>query len=106
MTKEGQKSHGTFECRESRTNNEGQKSHGTFECRKSHTNNEGQKSKSPKTVIPHVSEADPFIGELMGFSCQSDIGKMLITEFDEKWVDDAICKLLDKVHGHIFGVVM
>jgi hypothetical protein len=53
-----------------------------------------------------VSEADPFIGELMGFSCQSDIGKMLITEFDEKWVDDAICKLLDKVHGDIFGVVM
>jgi hypothetical protein len=65
-----------------------------------------RKVKAPNRSSLTVSEADPFIGELVGFSCNSDIGKMLINEFDEKWVDGAICKVLDKVHGHIVGVVM
>ena len=66
----------------------------------------GRKVKAPNQSSLTESEADPFIGELVGFSCNSDIGKMLINEFDQKWVDDAICKVLDKVHGHIVGVVM
>jgi hypothetical protein len=65
-----------------------------------------RKVKAPNRSSLTVSEADPFIGELVGFSCNSDIGKMLINEFDQKWVDGAICKVLDKVHGHIVGVVM
>jgi hypothetical protein len=31
---------------------------------------------------------------------------MLIASFGSKWVDAAICKALDLVHGHIVGVVM
>jgi hypothetical protein len=66
----------------------------------------GRKVKAQNQSSLTVSEADPFIGELVEFSCNSDIGKMLINEFVQKWVDDAICKALEKVHGHIVGVVM
>ena len=53
-----------------------------------------------------VSEADPFINQLVGFSCNSDVGKMLIASFDTKWRVEAICKTIDSMHGHIVGVVM
>ena len=66
----------------------------------------GRKVKAQNQSSLTVSEADPFIGELVEFSCKSEIGKILINEFVQKWVDDAICKALDKVHGHIVGVVM
>jgi hypothetical protein len=54
----------------------------------------------------NVLESDPFIGQLVGFSCNTDVGQVLITSFASKWVDEAICKLIYKVNGHIVGIVM
>jgi hypothetical protein len=92
--------------RKSRVQKKTRKSTLPSNAEKATSTRKSRKVKAPNRSSLTVSEADPFIGELVGFSCNSDIGKMLINEFDEKWVDGAICKVLDKVHGHIVGVVM
>lgn len=51
--------------------------------------------KAPQQSPLNVSETDPFIGKLVGFSCNSDVKQMLITSFDSKWVAEAICKAVD-----------
>jgi hypothetical protein len=58
----------------------------------------------PSTLT--MSEDDSFLGHLVGFSCCSNVGHMLITSFGDTWVPGAICNVLDSSNGHIVGVVM
>ena len=77
--------------------------------RNSATTNEQQLDeleKGKKTSSLLVLDRDPFINQVVGFLCTSDVGRMLIESFNTKWREDAICKILDKTNGHIVGVVM
>jgi hypothetical protein len=53
-----------------------------------------------------MSDEDPFVGHLVGYSCRSNVGQMLITSFGDTWVPGAICNVLYSSDGHIVGVVM
>ncbi len=49
---------------------------------------------------------DPFLGQIVAVPCNSEVGKMLIEGFGEKWVDDTRCRSLDEDCVHVVGVIM
>ncbi len=62
-------------------------------------------AKKSASVALNDSNVDPFIGQIVGFYCASDIGKKIIESFGDQWTEAAICKQLSKEHGHVIGKV-
>ncbi len=57
-------------------------------------------------VRKSVPQDDPFLGQVIGFYCNSPVGEMIMQSFGRHWTDEARNSLLEKEHGHIVGTVM
>jgi Transposase IS4 len=70
------------------------------------TNTQSSKRAKLSVARKTASTNDPFVGQVIGFYCNSPVGQMIIQSFGRIWTDEARNSLLDKDHGHIVGTVM
>jgi hypothetical protein len=85
------------------TSNQGTRSGGTK--RLSQTNN-SDASAAATNNIDSTHKSDDFIGKLVVFYLDSSVVVELKSSFGQKWTDDAICYLANKMHGHRVGIVI